>query len=109
MIANGFKVIATEGTQRFLSEAGLPVERVNKVLEGRPHVVDKIIDGDVAIVFNTTEGWQSHKDSQSIRASALEGKVPYFTTAAASVAVAKAIAAAKTSELEVRPLQDYYS
>ena len=108
MIANGFKVIATEGTQRFLTEAGLPVEKVNKVLEGRPHVVDKIIDGEVAIVFNTTEGWQSHKDSQSIRASALEGKVPYFTTAAASVAVAKAIAAAKTSELEVRPLQDYY-
>ncbi|AZI37619.1 carbamoyl-phosphate synthase large chain [Caenibius tardaugens NBRC 16725] len=108
MIANGFKVIATEGTQRFLVEAGLPVEKVNKVLEGRPHVVDKIIDGEVSIVFNTTEGWQSLKDSQSIRASALEGKVPYFTTAAASVAVAKAIAAAKTSDLEVRSLQDYY-
>jgi carbamoyl-phosphate synthase large subunit len=109
MIANGFKVIATGGTQVYLAEAGLPVEKVNKVLEGRPHVVDKIIDGEVAIIFNTTEGWQSLKDSQSIRASALENKVPYFTTAAASVAVAKAIAAAKTSELEVRSLQDYYS
>ncbi len=108
MIANGFKVIATGGTERFLVDAGLPVEKVNKVLEGRPHVVDKIIDGEVAIIFNTTEGWQSLKDSQSIRASALENKVPYFTTAAASVAVAKAIAAAKTSELEVRSLQDYY-
>ncbi|MDD3798913.1 MAG: carbamoyl-phosphate synthase large subunit [Novosphingobium sp.] len=109
MIENGFKVIATGGTQRYLVEQGLPVELVNKVLEGRPHVVDKIIDGDVAIIFNTTEGWQSLKDSQSIRASALGGKVPYFTTAAASVAVAKAIAAAKTSELEVRSLQDYYA
>ena len=109
MIANGFRVIATEGTQKFLVEAGLPVEKVNKVQEGRPHIVDKIIDGEVAIVFNTTEGWQSLKDSASIRASALTAKVPYFTTAAASVAVAKAIAAAKTSELEVRSLQDYYS
>ena len=108
MIANGFRIIATGGTHQFLTDAGLPVEKVNKVLEGRPHVVDKIIDGEVAIIFNTTEGWQSLKDSQSIRASALENKVPYFTTAAASVAVAKAIAAAKTSELEVRSLQDYY-
>ncbi|OCC24735.1 carbamoyl phosphate synthase large subunit [Croceicoccus estronivorus] len=109
MIENGFKVIATGGTHDYLIKAGLSVEQVNKVLEGRPHVVDKIIDGDVAIIFNTTEGWQSLKDSQSIRASALENKVPYFTTAAASVAVAKAITAAKTSELEVRSLQDYYA
>jgi hypothetical protein len=47
---------------------GLPVERVNKVAEGQPHIVDKIIDGDIALIFNTTEGWQSLKDSQSIRA-----------------------------------------
>jgi carbamoyl-phosphate synthase large subunit len=109
MIAHGFKVVATGGTQRYLAEAGLPVEQVNKVAEGRPHIVDKIIDGEVSIIFNTTEGWQSLKDSQSIRASALEGKIPYFTTAAASVAVANALASVKASDLEVRPLQDYYN
>lgn len=109
MIANGFKVVATGGTQKYLADAGLEVSLVNKVAEGRPHIVDKIIDGDVAIVFNTTEGWQSLKDSQSIRASSLEGKVPYFTTAAASLAVARAIGAVSASDLEVRSLQDYYS
>ncbi|MFM5954051.1 MAG: carbamoyl-phosphate synthase large subunit, partial [Novosphingobium sp.] len=77
----GFKVIATGGTQRYLADAGLPVERVNKVAEGRPHIVDKIIDGDVTLIFNTTEGWQSLKDSQSIRGSALTTRVPYYTTA----------------------------
>jgi carbamoyl-phosphate synthase large subunit len=109
LIENGFKVIATGGTQRYLAEAGLPVERVNKVAEGRPHIVDKIIDGDIALIFNTTEGWQSLKDSQSIRASALSGKVAYYTTAAASLAAAEAIAALRHTRLEVRSLQDYYS
>jgi carbamoyl-phosphate synthase large subunit len=109
LIAHGFNVIATGGTQAYLAEAGLPVVRVNKVAEGRPHVVDKIVDGEVALIFNTTEGWQSHKDSQSIRASALNAKVPYYTTAAASAAAALAITSVKVSELEVRSLQDYYS
>jgi carbamoyl-phosphate synthase large subunit len=109
LIAQGFSVIATGGTQTYLVEAGLPVERVNKVAEGRPHIVDKIVDGEVALIFNTTEGWQSHKDSQSIRASALGAKVPYYTTATASVAVAQAITSVKVSDLEVRSLQDYYS
>jgi carbamoyl-phosphate synthase large subunit len=109
LIENGFTVIATGGTQRYLAEAGLPVERVNKVAEGRPHVVDKIIDGDITLIFNTTEGWQSLKDSQSIRASALSGKVAYYTTAAASLAAAEAIAALRHTRLEVRSLQDYYS
>ncbi|WP_338465805.1 carbamoyl-phosphate synthase large subunit [Novosphingobium sp. ZN18A2] len=105
----GFEVIATGGTQRYLAEAGLPVERVNKVAEGRPHIVDRIIDGDISLIFNTTEGWQSHKDSASIRASALTGRVSYFTTAAASVAAAEAIEAMRTAQLAVRSLQDYYS
>ena len=109
LIAQGFKVIATGGTQTYLAEAGLPVERVNKVAEGRPHIVDKIVDGEVDLIFNTTEGWQSHKDSQSIRASALGAKVPYYTTATASAAAALAITSVKVSELEVRSLQDYYS
>lgn len=105
----GFKIVATGGTARYLTDAGVIVERVNKVAEGRPHIVDRIIDGDMALIFNTTEGWQSHKDSQSIRASALGAKVPYFTTAAASVAAVEAIEALRSAELEVRSLQDYYS
>ncbi|MEO6040647.1 MAG: carbamoyl-phosphate synthase large subunit, partial [Croceibacterium sp.] len=105
----GFGVVATGGTQAYLVEAGLPAERINKVAEGRPHIVDRIVDGGIALIFNTTEGWQSLKDSQSIRASALTNKVPYYTTAAASVAAALAIASVITSELDVRSLQDYYS
>ncbi|WP_295639588.1 carbamoyl-phosphate synthase large subunit [Novosphingobium sp.] len=107
--ALGFTIVATSGTQRFLADAGVVVERVNKVAEGRPHIVDRIIDGNIALIFNTTEGWQSHKDSQSIRGSALHGKVPYFTTAAASVAASEAIEAMRTAELEVKSLQAYYS
>ncbi len=109
LVSMGFSIIATGGTADFLMENDVPVEKVNKVAEGRPHVVDKIIDGEVALIFNTTEGWQSLKDSQSIRASALEMKLPYYTTAAASDAAVRAIAALKSSQLEVRSLQDYYN
>jgi carbamoyl-phosphate synthase large subunit len=109
MVELGFKVIATDGTAAFLREAGLPVEAVNKVAQGRPHIVDKLTDGDVQLVFNTTEGWQSLKDSQSIRATALQRKVPYFTTAAASLAVARSLGALRGRALEVRSLQSYYS
>jgi carbamoyl-phosphate synthase large subunit len=104
----GFKVVATGGTARYLEQQGIAVERVNKVAEGRPHIVDHIIDGEITLIFNTTEGWQSHKDSQSIRRSALTGKVCYFTTAAASLAAAEAIEALRSAELDVRSLQDYY-
>jgi carbamoyl-phosphate synthase large subunit len=109
LIEQGFAIIATEGTQSYLAEQGLAVTRVNKVAEGRPHVVDAIIDGEVDLIFNTTEGWQSLLDSQSIRASALDRKVPSYTTAAASLAVARAIAEVRPDALEVRSLQDYYS
>ncbi|MBU3992548.1 MAG: carbamoyl-phosphate synthase large subunit [Alphaproteobacteria bacterium] len=109
LVGLGFTIIATGGTQRFLADAGVPVDHVNKVAEGRPHIVDKIVDGDVALIFNTTEGWQSHKDSQSIRMAALRGKAPYFTTAAASSAAVEAISALRGAQLEVRSLQAYYS
>ena len=105
----GFRVVATGGTADYLIGQGIEVERVNKVAQGRPHIVDKIKDGEIDIVFNTTEGWQSHRDSASIRASAVMGKVPYFTTAASSAAVTRAIAALREGNLEVRSLQDYYS
>ncbi len=109
LVEMGFRIVATAGTADYLAEHGVPVERVNKVAQGRPHIVDKIFDGDIAMIFNTTEGWQSLKDSESIRASAQSQKVPYFTTAPASVAVAQAIQALAARSLEVRPLQSYYS
>ncbi|WP_019516981.1 carbamoyl-phosphate synthase large subunit [Sphingomonas sp. Mn802worker] len=113
LVDAGFAIIATGGTADYLSRAGLPVELVNKVAQGRPHIVDRIKDGGIALIINTTEGWQSLKDSQPIRASAVNGRIPYFTTASASIEAAKAIAAgARAGErgaLEVRPLQSYYS
>ena len=107
-IACGFTVCATDGTANYLLERGIEVERVNKVAQGRPHIVDKIKDGEIQLIFNTTEGWQSLKDSEEIRRSALVGKVSQYTTAAGSIAVAQAIAALQQRQLEVRPLQDYY-
>ena len=107
-IACGFTVCATDGTANYLLEQGIEVERVNKVAQGRPHIVDKIKDGEIHLIFNTTEGWQSLKDSEEIRRSALVGKVSQYTTAAGSIAVAQAIAALQQRQLEVRPLQDYY-
>jgi carbamoyl-phosphate synthase large subunit len=109
LVELGFRIIATTGTADYLRSQGIEVSHVNKVVQGRPHIVDKIKDGDVGLIFNTTEGWQSHKDSASIRASALMAKVPYFTTAASSAAVVRAIAVQREHSLEVRSLQDYYS
>ncbi|WP_260582324.1 carbamoyl-phosphate synthase large subunit [Sphingopyxis sp. PET50] len=104
----GWRVIATGGTADYLDAQGIAVERVNKVAEGRPHIVDRIKDGDVQLIFNTTEGWQSLQDSQSIRASALAADVAYYTTAAGSEAATHAIGALRAHSLEVKPLQDYY-
>jgi carbamoyl-phosphate synthase large subunit len=104
----GFAICATGGTADFLIGQGIAVERVNKVAQGRPHIVDKIKDGEIALVFNTTEGWQSLKDSEDIRRSALASKVSYFTTASGSVAAVEAIAALRMRKLEVCPLQDYH-
>jgi carbamoyl-phosphate synthase large subunit len=109
LIAMGFTVCATGGTADYLSAHGLTVERVNKVAQGRPHIVDKVKDGEIALIFNTTEGWQSLKDSEDIRRSALMNKIPQFTTASASVATAQAIAALRERKLEVRTLQSYHS
>jgi carbamoyl-phosphate synthase large subunit len=109
LVELGFKVIATGGTAAHLRAKGLPVETVNKVAQGRPHIVDRLLDGDVALVFNTTEGWQSLKDSHSIRTTALTKKVPYFTTAPASLAAARSIEAVRGRALEVGSLQSYYS
>ncbi|NJC33449.1 carbamoyl-phosphate synthase large subunit [Sphingomonas jejuensis] len=108
LIDMGFTIVATGGTAAHLRGRGLSVESVNKVAEGRPHIVDRMKDGDIALVFNTTEGWQSLQDSQSIRATSVAGRIPYFTTAAASVAAVRAIEALKAGGLEVRTLQSYH-
>ncbi|RZJ01264.1 MAG: carbamoyl-phosphate synthase large subunit [Brevundimonas sp.] len=107
LLAEGFTVIATAGTHSYLTEQGLEVGFVKKVLEGRPHIVDAMKNGDVQLVINTTEGKQSLQDSFSLRRTALMMKIPYFTTVPAAVAAAQAIAAIKAGELDVRPIQDY--
>jgi carbamoyl-phosphate synthase large subunit len=107
LIELGFKLIATSGTATFLEEQGVPVTRVNKVYEGRPHIVDAMKDGMVALVFNTTEGAQALKDSLSIRRTALMQKIPYYTTLAGSQAAVQAIQALRTGTLDVAPLQVY--
>jgi carbamoyl-phosphate synthase large subunit len=105
--AQGFRVLATSGTAAFLEGRGLKVEVVKKVLEGRPHIVDAMKNGEVQLVFNTTEGKQSLLDSFEIRRTALMMKIPYFTTTPAALAAAQAIAATAAAGLEVRPLQSY--
>ena len=105
LIERGFRILATGGTHRFLSEQGLEAQLVRKVLEGRPHIVDAMKNGEVQLVFNTTEGKQSLEDSFSLRRAALMMKIPYYTTAAGALAASQAIAA--EGELEVRPLQSY--
>ena len=105
----GFRVLATSGTQRFLAENGVAAEKINKVLEGRPHIEDAIRNRQVQLVFNTTDGQKAVSDSKSLRRATLMQKVPYYTTMAGASAVAEAIAALKAGSLEVRPLQGYFS
>ena len=107
LLSQGFKVIATAGTSAYLATQNIPHETVKKVLEGRPNIVDRMKNGDVQIVFNTTEGRQSLQDSFSIRRSALMMKIPYYTTAAGALAAAQGVAAVRDGALEVRPLQGY--
>ena len=104
----GFQIVATRGTQRYLVENGVPAARINKVLEGRPHVVDAIKNGEIQLVFNTTEGAGALSDSRSLRRAALLQKVPYYTTLAGALAAAEGIGANLSGDLEVRALQDYF-
>jgi len=103
----GFRIIATRGTKRHLDEHGIACEKVNKVLEGRPHIVDAITNGEIDIVFNTTEGAKALADSMSIRRSALINHIPYYTTLAGALAVTEAIKALREGSLTVAPLQSY--
>ena len=104
----GFKVLATGGTQRFLAEKGIEAVKVNKVLEGRPHIEDAIRNRQVQLVINTTDGNKAVSDSKSLRRATLMQKVPYYTTMAGAQAAAEAIEALKKGQLEVRTLQSYF-
>ncbi len=106
-VASGFEIIATEGTANILNANNIKATRINKVLEGRPHIVDAVIDGKVQMVINTTEGAQSLSDSYSIRRSALMSSVVYYTTVSGARAAIRAINSDKNNELKVKSLQAY--
>ena len=105
---SGFSLMATGGTQRFLTDHGLACTKVNKVLEGRPHIVDLITNGNIQLVINTTEGAKALEDSRSLRRAALLAKIPYYTTLSGALAVARGLKAYRTKPLDVRPLQTYH-
>jgi carbamoyl-phosphate synthase large subunit len=104
----GFTIKATAGNNAYFESKGVPSQKINKVLEGRPHVVDAIKNGEIQLVLNTTETRSSESDSKSIRQTAVMQKVPYFTTLPGIISATKAIAANKAGAIVVRPLQDYF-
>jgi carbamoyl-phosphate synthase large subunit len=104
----GFSIIATKGTARFLAEKGLDVEVINKVAEGRPHIVDLIKNKEIVFVINTVSDSQAQKDSFSIRRSALQYGVPYTTTVAGARAVVSAIEMLKKKKITIKPIQEYH-
>jgi carbamoyl-phosphate synthase large subunit len=105
----GFSVIATRGTAAFLDNKGIPVEVINKVAEGRPHIVDLIKNKEIVFVINTVSGAQAQKDSFSIRRSALQYGVPYTTTVAGARAVIYAIESLKKKKtMSIKSLQEYH-
>ena len=107
LIERGFEIVATEGTARVLAEAGVPCRRVNKVREGRPHIVDMIKNDEIDLIINTTEGKQAIRESHSIRREAVHHRVTYYTTVAAGLATCEALD--HLDEVEVHRLQDLHS
>jgi carbamoyl-phosphate synthase large subunit len=101
----GFTILATKGTAAWLTTHGIPCEGVNKLYEGGRTIVDRMKDGEVALVMNTTEGTQTIADSRDIRSVALSERIPYFTTAAGAHAAVQAIRAREEGEVGVRALQ----
>ncbi|MFN3459768.1 MAG: carbamoyl-phosphate synthase large subunit [Oceanibaculum sp.] len=107
LVSFGFKIIATSGTANHFKQEGLTVDRVKKVLEGRPHIVDNMLSGHVDLVFNSTEGAQAIADSFSLRRTALTHNIPYYTTVEGARAAVQAIEALRSGRIEVAPLQSY--
>ncbi|MCA9770972.1 MAG: carbamoyl phosphate synthase large subunit, partial [Myxococcales bacterium] len=109
LAALGFQLLATTGTRQLLVDHGLACEHVHKVHEGRPHIVDRMLNGDIHMVINTIIDSRSMQDSFSIRRTALNQGIPYFTTSASAEAAAEAIATLVTTPLEVKTLQEYHA
>jgi carbamoyl-phosphate synthase large subunit len=107
LVDMGFKLVATGGTCAHLKNSGLEVTRINKVMEGQPHIVDAIINGQIDFMINTTRGPQAIADATSIRRQALTHKIPYYTLLTAARAGVQAIQSMRTREIEVHPIQDY--
>ncbi len=106
----GFKLVATGGTCDYLTENGLKVERINKVMEGQPHILDAIINGQINLMINTTsKSSQAVADGSNIRRMALMHKIPYYTLMTAAAAGVQAIKAMKGGELDVHPIQSYFA
>jgi carbamoyl-phosphate synthase large subunit len=106
LIARGFELVATEGTAQRIAAAGLAVRVVNKVRDGRPHCVDMIKNGEIALIVNTTEGKQSVRESHSIRREAVQRRVTYYTTLAAAFATCEALDS--LDAVDVNRLQDLH-
>ena len=106
--AAGFDIVATSGTAKLFQDQGIPVTLVNKVREGRPHIVDALTNGEIDLMFNTTEGQQSIKDSYDLRRAALLHRVPYYTTMSGARAAVRAIENLLGDHLDVAPLQSYF-
>jgi len=102
----GFEILGTSGTEKFLNDAGVECKKVNKVLEGKPHIEDALNQKKIALVINTTEGKQSIVDSYSLRRAALTTNTPFYTTIAGANAICEAIKSIKSSKLEVKAIQD---
>jgi carbamoyl-phosphate synthase large subunit len=105
----GFKILATKGTHKFLVENGVASVQINKLHEGRPHLVDAMNNGDVQLVINTPSGKYSADDDSYIRKEAIRKKIPYITTTAAALATARGIAAHKQGKHELKSLQEYHA
>jgi len=107
LIGSGFKILATEGTTKYLNIAGIAAKRVNKVLEGRPHAVDAMLSGQIDLIFNTAQGVASIRDSLSLRQTALTNNIPYYTTVSGSRAAVAAIVALQKIKISAKSIQDY--
>jgi carbamoyl-phosphate synthase large subunit len=107
--ALGFEIVATSGTAKALANAGVPVQRVMKIHEGRPHVLDMLLNNEVRLIINTPSGRRERSDDRLIRSSAVSRKIPCITTLAAAQATIQGLEWLLKKPLAVRPLQDYHS
>ena len=101
----GFSLVATRGTSEFFRGSGIECHQINKIYEGRPNIADAIKNEEIALVINSTEGRQTVADSLTIRTAAIQGNVPYCTTAAAAHVIARVLKSRGRTEFAVRTLQ----